>query len=267
MNSGLIFFISFLFLISTSGFADLKEHVKSIDESKPAQSQTPTSKSSDQRKNEFDANFKSNDPWDELWWSIFGPVLGIFVMPVAPITYHLLNLPNRSLESLPVPESKEMELGLGTGSSFSVTSLNLKYKIESSALVATADFDRERGFWTNFYSFYYSYTPNWKKQFKTGIGIGLKGFNYSDDTLNTQGSQSGLMLNFPTEYYFRESLWSLFYIPQVTYYSNGMLALEIKIGSSYEVSKNIRLYLSLDNKAIVTKKDLTYGTLGIRYLF
>jgi len=261
------YFLSFLILIPLFSNAQLKDHTKSIDESPPPSQQNLPAQQGDRKTQNDDFKVRSDNFWTDLMFHLFYPILGIVFVPLAPINYHYLGLPNRTQEDPPLPESTDFEFALGSGSSFSVTNLNLKYRIESSSFVLNFDANRERGFSTNFYSLSYVYTPNWKKQFKTGVGIGLKGFNYNDEALQTQGSQTGFLFNFPSEYYFRESKWLLIYTPQATCYFNGNWVFEMRFGVGYELSTKSKIFLTVDNKSVTTKKDLLYGSFGFKYVF
>ena len=250
-NSALkILLISALILSGPFSRAQVKEHVKTIERG---------TKTSDFPKNNSSQN---KDIFSVLFGSMIEPITKFLLMPFFPILYATLDFHNPSDEQV---QNEKWGGGISAGNTntFKTLSINSFYKYKGVTLKIDSARFTEGYFISDFSTLSASYTPNWNKIFKTGIGAGFRLINYKDHDLNNSGLINGFILELPTTLSLEGNV-TLYYSPRYVFYERGVNSFEIDAGLQYDINPRWNLKMGIERREILDldKKDFTYFYLG-----
>jgi hypothetical protein len=243
---------------------EVESHVEGIENSQPSSSRQA---GDTQSQPNSPHNSALGQVINEFFLKPFIHLFAYIAIPVAPIAYHGLGLPNSKDVPSPTPNFWQFSFAQNFGQSYTSRKFSLGYQMESLRFEAHSDKVSEDDFTATFNTLQASVIPNWNRVFKTGVSMGIRELAY----LNTQRhshSINGISLGFPTTLHFKGSSIGLIYVPQLVFYATNVSVSETKFGVTYLATSSLNLELAINFKDLQeSENDLTFITFGIDYLF
>lgn len=250
-----IFISLFLCSWSSNSFAGPKDHIKSIEQGRANPTSSPGTS---------DAPSASKDAWGSFLGAMFKPVVEVIFLPVFPILYSTMGLPNSHDAETP-EDLWDLQASAGSGAGFKVLHLNTNYRYQQFGV----GFDRleatEDKFNANFSTLSATFTPNWSKKIKTAVGVAWRFIKYEDKTLNTKGDLDGYGLVLPNSWRFAER-FSVDYTPKYIFYEKGAQVFEVALGLTFHSNPGVSaVHIGIEKKTFIdsSRADMFYVDLGV----